>query len=71
MVADELRREADVFLEPDTLRASIERPPHSITPRMTPAALRRWLTRHARKWEAQTGVSQALRYEPDSAYSGR
>jgi uncharacterized LabA/DUF88 family protein len=32
MVADELRREADVFLELDTLRASIERPPHPIAP---------------------------------------
>ncbi|KWV56061.1 NYN domain-containing protein [Bradyrhizobium macuxiense] len=32
MIADELRREADVFLELETLRASIERPPHPIAP---------------------------------------
>ena len=32
MIADELRRQADVFLELETLRASIERPPHPIAP---------------------------------------
>jgi uncharacterized LabA/DUF88 family protein len=32
MIADELRRQADVFLEVDTLRATIERPPHPIAP---------------------------------------
>jgi uncharacterized LabA/DUF88 family protein len=32
MVADELRRQADVFLEVDVLRSSIERPAHPIAP---------------------------------------
>ncbi|WGS29779.1 NYN domain-containing protein [Bradyrhizobium sp. ISRA464] len=32
MIADELRRQADVFLELDSLRPLIERPPHPIAP---------------------------------------
>ncbi|NEV00860.1 NYN domain-containing protein [Bradyrhizobium uaiense] len=32
MIADELRRHADVFVELESLRASIERPPHPIAP---------------------------------------
>jgi uncharacterized LabA/DUF88 family protein len=32
MIADELRRHADVFVELESLRSSIERPPHPIAP---------------------------------------
>jgi uncharacterized LabA/DUF88 family protein len=32
MIADELRRHADVFVDLDSLRPSIERPAHPIAP---------------------------------------